>query len=278
MSEPVSFDPRVVLRPRSLDEVLDLAMAYAREHKRDFGRMIVALVVPAMLLTVAAKLALELSWIQTWVLVLTLTPLLERAVITYAGRHLFGNTPRIRTAVAGALRRPFSALTAALLIPVPFTILLLGELDEAAIAFSIMVGMFWPFALAWSIYLSIVLNLEGLPLSKGMRRSSLLVSYRFGRALGFVLTTSVMRLVAVLMGDLILQFVVGFVFQLGEPFDTLFENKGSWASFAAYYLMAPYVGVARLFDYVDARTRLEGWDIQVRFKALATQAKERRAA
>ena len=65
-------------------------------------------------------------------------------------------------------------------------------LDEAAIAFSIMVGMFWPFALAWSIYLSIVLNLEGLPLSKGMRRSGLLVSYRFGRAQGFVLTTSVM--------------------------------------------------------------------------------------
>ena len=65
--------------------------------------------------------------------------------------------------------------------------------------------------------------------------------------------------------------------QLGSPLDTLWDNGGSWASIAGFLLAAPFVALARLFDYVDARTRLEGWDIQVRFKAIATRAKEERA-
>ncbi len=279
MSEPsVSFDPRVVLRPRSLDEVLDLALAYGREHKRDMGRMMLALVIPAMIITAALQVLLELTWLQGWIVVLTVTPLLERVAITYAGRHLFGNAPRIRAAAAGALRRPFTALGAALLIPVPFVIALIGEMDSVAIAFAVIIGMFWPFVLAWTLYLSIVLNLEGLPFGKGTRRSGMLVSYRYGRAIGFVLITTTMRFIAVVVSDLTLRFVVSFVLQLGEPFDTLFDNQGSWASFAGYYLVAPYIAVARLFDYVDARTRLEGWDIQVRFKAVATQPREEAAA
>lgn len=279
MSEPtVSFDPRVVLRPRSLDEVLDLALAYGREHKRDMGRMMLALVIPAMAITAAAKVLLELSWLQAWIVVVILTPILERVAVTYAGRHLFGNAPRMRAALVGALRRPLTALGAALCIPIPFVIALVGDMDSVAIAFAVIIGMFWPFVLAWTIYLSIVLNLEGLSFSKGARRSGMLVSYRFGRAIGFVLITSTMRFIAVIVGDLTLRFVVSFVLQLGDPFDTLFENQGSWASFAGYYLIAPYVAVARLFDYVDARTRLEGWDIQVRFKAVATQSREDAAA
>lgn len=274
----VSFDPRVVLRPRTLDEVLDLAMAYGRTHKRDIGRLMLALVIPAMAITAAAQLAFELSWLQTWMVVLVITPLIERVAITYTSRHLFGNAPRVRSAVLGAARRPITALFAALIIPLPILIGLLADFEATALGFAILIGMFWPFALAWTVYLSIVLNLEGLPFSKATRRSGMLVSYRFGRAIGFVLVTALMRGIAAVVGDLTLRFLVGFVLQLGEPFDTLFENQGSWASIAGYYLVAPYVAVARLFDYVDARTRLEGWDIQVRFKAVATQTTDRAAA
>lgn len=270
-----NFEARVVLRPRSLDEVLDLAMAYGREHKRDMVRMLLTLALPALAFTAALKLGLELSWQHTWMVVLTLTPILERIAVSYAGRHLFANAPSLRGALAGALRRPFSAVGAALAIPLPLLVVLASGEEEWAIGLGVIVGMFWPFVLAWTIYLSIVVVLEGLPLSRATRRSSMLVSYRYGRAIAFVLMSGAMRILAAIMGDLAIRFLVSFVLQLGEPLDTLFENEGSWASVAGYLAVGPYLAVARLFDYVDARTRLEGWDIQVRFKAVATQRRER---
>lgn len=270
----VSFDPRVVLRPRTLDEVFDLAMAYGRTYRRDFLRLTLILFVPAFLLTGALKIGLELNWAKTWAITLVLATLIERVTIAYAGRHLFGNAPSIPRAIAGAMRRPISTVFSALLIPLPLLIGLLDDFSELSIGFGVMIGMFWPFALAWTIYLSIVLNLEALPFGKGTKRSALLVSYRFGRAIGFVATTGTIRVLAAVLGDLGCGFLVGFLLQLGEPLDVLFQDGGSWASIAGYYLIAPYCAVARLFDYVDARTRLEGWDIQVRFKAIAAKKDE----
>ena len=45
-----------------------------------------------------------------------------------------------------------------------------------------------------------------------------------------------------------------------------------------YLSVAPVIALARLLDYVDTRTRLEGWDIQVRFKAAAARSAASRAS
>ena len=86
-----------------------------------------------------------------------------------------------------------------------------------------------------------------------------------------------MRILAVLAVEMTVWFTVSFLLQLGEPLDLLFEERGSWASVAGYVAVAPYIALAKLFDYVDARTRREGWDIQVRFKAIAAKARDERA-
>jgi hypothetical protein len=68
-------------------------------------------------------------------------------------------------------------------------------------------------------------------------------------------------------------FVLGFMLQFGDVAEAL----GMWPAFVGYLLVAPYVAIARMFDYVDARTRREGWDIQVRFNAIAHNAREAEA-
>jgi hypothetical protein len=58
---------------------------------------------------------------------------------------------------------------------------------------------------------------------------------------------------------------VGMVLQFGN----FSEAIGGWAAMIGYLLAGPYTAIARMFDYVDARTRREGWDIQIRFNAIA---------
>ena len=68
-------------------------------------------------------------------------------------------------------------------------------------------------------------------------------------------------------------FVLGFVLQFGDVAEAL----GAWPALVGYLLAGPYVAIARMFDYVDARTQREGWDIQVRFNAIAQAAREAEA-
>ncbi|MFO0723547.1 MAG: hypothetical protein U1E65_07195 [Myxococcota bacterium] len=278
MTENVSFEARVVLRPRSIDEVMDLALSYVRTFRRDFARLLLALVLPAMAVIAALKYFLQLDWFQVWVLAFVFAPLLERVTIAYAGRHLFGNKPSLWTAGKQALRRPFLALFAACLIPLPWVPTLMTAFDDSVwLSLSALMLFFWVFVLAWALYLSVVVVLEGLPLFAAMRRAGVLISYRMGRAIGFVGLSTFTRVLFALVAELSVAFLVSFLLQLGNPLDTLWENFGSWASVTGYLVAAPFVALARLFDYVDGRTRLEGWDIQVRLKAIATRAKEERA-
>jgi hypothetical protein len=82
----------------------------------------------------------------------------------------------------------------------------------------------------------------------------------------------------VVAGDLLGQGLVEFVLQLGRPVGSLFHDGGSTYALFGYFLSVPYVSSARFLGYVDSRTRREGWDIQVRFAALAQRAATEEAA
>ncbi len=60
-------------------------------------------------------------------------------------------------------------------------------------------------------------------------------------------------------------------FELDHP---LLSELSIWVGWIA---AGPYVATVRLFDYIDARTRREGWDIQVRFSAIAQRSERERA-
>lgn len=270
----VSFDPKIVLRPRSLDEVFDLTLAYLRTYLRDFRPLLLLQLGLAVGLVLLLRQGLDQSWPVTWAASFMLAPLTEKGILVFGGDHLFGNAPRLRGAYGRVLKRVFPLVLGAVLLPLPMLpVLILGWDDEAAIGFAVMVSMFWPFLLAWFIYFGAALLLEHLDLQAAFRRSSRLVSFRFGRALTFVVVAFHMRLMIVVTVEILASFIISFVLQLGTPLDTLFTHGGSYPAVVAYFLASPIIALARMFDYVDTRTRLEGWDLQVRFKALV--AKER---
>lgn len=267
-----SFEAQIVLRPRSLDETLDLALVYLRRSPRPFLGLALILVSFASALIGAAVVLFQLTWSQGLALAVVLSPLLEGVVTVYAGKHLFKNNPRIGHAIRAVSKRLPFALASALLVTLPVTILLWGNLDDSiAIALGVLLGSFWPLILATQAYIGEVTHLEHLNVGRAMRRSQALITFRYGRALGLLIVTAIIR-VAIAGGVMMLtHFTLGFLLQFGDVADAV----GAWPALPGYLLAGPYIAVVRLFDYVDCRTRREGWDIQVRFNAIAQ--KERQA-
>jgi hypothetical protein len=78
--------------------------------------------------------------------------------------------------------------------------------------------------------------------------------------------------------ELLCQGLVSDVLQLGKPFGSLWADRFSPFALAGLMLSYPYAATARFLLYVDARTRSDGWDIQLRFMAIALADGERRDA
>lgn len=261
-----SFQARIVLRPRSLDETFDLAIRYLRSTMRDFVKLYILFTALITAAIVAPAWYFELSNETQMALVVVAVPFYERVVTVFAGRHLFDNPTSIRAAIGAVLKRSVFLAFHALFAVAPVLMVLLSDEEGTLAAFGIMLGIAWGlFVLPSHLHLTEVILLEQLPAGRAMKRARILLASSFGRALGGLVFTTVVRLCVVAMVYFGLNFLVGFVLQ----FESASEHLGGYFGVLGYVLAAPYVAIARLFDYVDARTRREGWDIQVRFNAIA---------
>src|SRR5262249_50480066 len=124
--------------------------------------------------------------------------------------------------------------------------------------------------IASQAYRAEVSLLEQLPMKRAGQRTKTLITYRFARALGMLIVSTIVRAAVAAGLELTIDFLLGMVLQFGNVSDSI----GGWPSLVGYLLAGPYIAVVRMFDYVDARTRREGWDIQVRFNAIAQDARE----
>jgi len=70
-----------------------------------------------------------------------------------------------------------------------------------------------------------------------------------------------------LVGEATGQAMVGFILQLGEPFGALMYGDVTPYLLLGLLVSQPVHAVYRLLLYVDVRTRLEGWDLQVGLRA-----------
>ena len=62
--------------------------------------------------------------------------------------------------------------------------------------------------------------------------------------------------------------------QLGQPFGSLWPNGGSLYAIFGLFASIPLCATTRFLAYIDARTRRDGWDIQVRFMAIQAEAEQ----
>ncbi len=177
------------------------------------------------------------------------------------GELLFQEPRDVR--IGGILRRFFRRLSACVIAFVVRGVVLLAS--------SVLIVM--PFFLAPpSMFMTEALLLENATLGKALARSRALARNRHISCLGLWLATLTLPAFGAVAMDVIGNSLVDFVLQMGRPTGELFEHGGSGFAVLGALLCVPAAAAMRFLYYIDLRTRKEGWDIQLRFVALAEQA------
>lgn len=251
----------VTLRQRSVLEIFDLACRFVVDlEPRLYLRLTAALLLPSLLICAALRWGLGASWPIVWLVAIGLGTLVQSAFTVAAGELMFARQVR-----AGAvLRRSFRRLISYAGMLVVSRVLIVLSLPMA------------PFTWMRLFFVHEALLLENASEIEALRRSSRFVRYHAKNTLE-VLAVSVSTVaVCVLVGEYLGQGLVRELFQSGEPVGSLYSG-GSLYALAGYFASVPFVTAARFLAYVDARTRADGWDIQVRFMAIEAADRERAA-
>jgi hypothetical protein len=251
-----------------MSDVLDLAAPFCFANRRLLVPLATLVTAAGCLLGWVCRMKLGWDWSSVW-LVIAGYYLLTIGIYTQAaGELLFRRADEVRVRqVLGRFARRFFpylvarivhllvlGLCAALFVPLPIFASRLFFVSEA------------------------VLLESGSPFGS-LARSSRLVLFRSLSCLGLALASLCAPFLFALAADLIGNTVVEMVFQMGRPFGSLTADGGSAYAVAGALLSAPFVASASFLGYIDMRTRKEGWDIQLRFMAVAdAEGNNRRVA
>jgi hypothetical protein len=252
---------RVVLRQRSLADSLDLALPFCLANKRPLGVLAVVVMGPLAALTAYLRIARHWPWPALWAVCVAWSLLFEGVFTVALGELLFKPPAevRVRTFIARFFRR-FPAIVVAVAV------------RQVVLAFAATLVIFPVFIVApSSIFVPEAVLLEGATLGKALARSRALARNRGGTCIGLWVTSMLLIALGAVSMDVVCNSVVGVVLQLGRPTGELFENGGSGFAVLGALLAVPLAAAVRFLGYVDLRTRKEGWDIQLRFVALAEQ-------
>lgn len=262
------LESRVALRPRAMSDVLDLAAPFCFANRRLLVPLAVLVTAVGGGLAGMCRMQLGWEWGSVWLVVAGYYLLTSGVYTQAAGELLFRRAEDIRVRhVLGRFARRFFpyviasivhwlvlGLCAALFVPLPI------------------------FASRLFFVSEVVLLESGSPLGS-LARSGRLVLFRSLSCLGLALASLCAPFLFALAADLIGNTVVEMMFQMGRPFGSLTADGGSAYAVVGALLSAPFVASASFLGYIDMRTRKEGWDIQLRFMALAeVEAENRRIA
>jgi hypothetical protein len=251
-----------------MSDVLDLAAPFCFANRRLLVPLAMLVTAVGGVLAGMCRVQLGWEWGSVWWGVAGYYLLTSGIYTQAAGELLFRRAEDIRVlhvlgrfarrlfpyVIAGIVHWLVLGLCAALFVPLPIFASRLFFVSEA------------------------VLLESGSPFGS-LARSSRLVLFRSLSCLGLALASLCAPFLFALAADLIGNTLVGMVFQMGRPFGSLTADGGSAYAVAGALLSAPFVASASFLGYIDMRTRKEGWDIQLRFMALAeAEAKNRRVA
>ncbi|MDB4983340.1 MAG: hypothetical protein JWM82_4092 [Myxococcales bacterium] len=252
---------RVVLRPRSLADVVDLALPFCVLGRRALGTTMALVYGPVAALVALLRLRAHWGWPALWLVVAAAWLLFDGAFTVVMGDLLFKDP---REVAPRALVRRFFGKAGTVTFALVTRALALG-------ASSVLVVL--PFVQGPSTqFVREALLLENGTFGKAWSRSRALARHRGGFCFGLWGATLLLPPLGALVGDLLGNAIVGVVLQLGFPLGELFVHGGSGFAVAGALLAVPVAAAARFLGYIDLRTRKEGWDIQLRFMRLAAEA------
>ena len=250
---------RVVLRERRLLDVLDLAVRFLVAHAVPYAALSAIVLVPCGVLSLV--IAIHSGWVLGSFAAIALATFAE-VPFTILGSRLVFTADAPLESVLGASLRKLPRLIAAKLIQ---------SLGVIAGASAFLLPGIW--VAATTFFLSEVILLEESSAGASFSRAQRLVAGRFGDALMALLLIGGLHALAVWAGDRALASLLNDLLQITPP-PKLGEPGGGVLGLCAFFLAIPFAATARLFAYLDLRTRTEGWDVQVRFAALAARTEQ----
>ncbi|MFT5431874.1 MAG: hypothetical protein ACI9OJ_002572 [Myxococcota bacterium] len=249
---------RVVLRPRTTSDIMDLGLAWQRQiGGRLFIRLSLILLLPSLVMCVIAKQAFSLGWDDVWVLAVVSTSALEGVFTIACGQLMFAES--VKPLAVWQQFRPRL---------VPY----IGMLIVISVLQGLLMLTVIGWILAWPSFLFCreAVLLENVGATDAVRRSHRFVKRDRSRAFGLSLLFLLVTCGLVLVSELLIGATFEFVLQIGRPFGQI-EDGGSFAALVGLHLAVPIIAAARFLAYIDLRTRQDGWDIQVKFLAIAGQ-------
>ncbi len=254
---------RVVLRPRGAGEIIDLASHIVGQHALGlYARLFFWVLLPCYAACLALRYVLELAWWWVWPAAFVLTSLAQGVFTIAAGRWMFSEKLGALEVLGAFARRALSYTFATL-----FRLLLV---TASVVAFIVT-----PAAIA-TLYLYVpeasLLEMAGP--GQALSRSSNFSRHDRARAFGDWLSLVMLTATCMIVTHVLCDGLVDDILQLGQPFERLEDAGGSPYTLLGLVLSAPYVATARFLMYIDGRTRSDGWDIQVRFMAIAQERAE----
>ena len=117
-------------------------------------------------------------------------------------------------------------------------------------------------------FMSEAVFLERVPASRAIRRSAILTGGAGGSAMAATGGAVFLLGWVALAVDSLASGLFGFVLQMGAVGGSLSNGDLTPWVLLGLLLAQPLIAIYRLVLYVDARTRTEGWDLQVSFRAL----------
>ncbi len=274
------------IRPRSNWEAIDLGISLVREHFGDISRIWALTVFPLCVLVLLASTPFSLFWGLCFVW--WLKPLFERVVLFYLSRALFGEKPRVR-----AVLRAFPGMLAAdaVLIGVGLVLVLSGYWvwNQGAAGMEVFRVIHFLVAGACLFYRSMPNRALALPvrmlenLGGKSARVRLAVLARRGTAAVALMVLSMILELGLLASlfYLVLMLVPTETMVDWELFfQTMFDDHAffmlpvglGWflalLYFVAMSLTAWFFTGGGFALYLNARTLIEGWDVELEFKKM----------
>jgi hypothetical protein len=245
---------RVALRPRDPFEVFDLTFRLIREVWRPLLRMSLVVILPLWLATAAACWWFEGHWALAFVPIV-LSPLVQGPFTMLVGRLLFADRVGTFEVLGDVLRR----------LPAWIGTWIVGALGW--IGSSVMCFMLLPLVQMGLLYITETALLERVGLQRGVRRSARLAFGHTGVSIVGMFAWWWLTVWGAFVGEATGQTVVSFVLQLGTPLGSLSNGEITPWFVGGILLAQPLHAAYRLMLYVDVRTRVEGWDLQVALRA-----------
>jgi hypothetical protein len=257
----------IVLRPRTLAEVLDLACRLSISLAFGlYARLSALILLPLFAGCLALRYALDWPWAGVWVVAILTGSVVQGVFTVGVGRLLFSEELGAGKVIGLFVKRLGAYLGMHFLRALLFGV--------ASLPGFLGVPFLWPRL----VFVHEASLLEGAGPADAIRRSNRFAGGRGPSVFGALLALLATQAGFVVTAELLGHGLVEEVLQLGKPFGSLFEHGGSPYALAGYLLSIPYVATARFLDYIDARTRSDGWDVQLRFMAIAASDEDRREA